>query len=372
MLQDLFVNSTILITFISLGNQYFFRKNTLNNNKDINSNIKLGIFFGILGCFLMIYSVKVNATVIVDLRNIAIIISAIYGGFASSMITCLIIGFFRVLYFGVNFSSVTAFITAIITGIVCSIITYEVSFLKKQWIYSIISSSFVVSIAYFILIKDYSLLLYILFAFWTSSILIGTILGSYLNYLNSTNELFIKYKDDSIKDYLTGLNNVRQFDKIFNDLINKISEKGEKLSLLFIDIDFFKKVNDTYGHVEGDLVLKQLANILISTCRSFDVISRNGGEEFSVLLLDCSSKEANTIAERIRRVVKNHLFEISNGKHIQITASIGIACYRDTTTNIWELIVDADSALYSAKHSGRDKVVLYKKDALENTDNKYV
>jgi len=82
---------------------------------------------------------------------------------------------------------------------------------------------------------------------------------------------------------------------------------------LFIDIDHFKKVNDSYGHPNGDLILGGLGNLLLKTCREFDVASRNGGEEFSVILPDCSQQEAVNIAERIRSAVEQHSFHISEG-----------------------------------------------------------
>lgn len=74
-------------------------------------------------------------------------------------------------------------------------------------------------------------------------------------------------------------------------------EREESLSLLLIDIDFFKKINDTYGHAEGDIVLKELSKVILKTCPNFDIVSRNGGEEFSVMLMDCIPQQAVTIAE---------------------------------------------------------------------------
>jgi diguanylate cyclase len=155
---------------------------------------------------------------------------------------------------------------------------------------------------------------------------------------------------------LTGLNNVRKFDEVFNSLLNELNKSIQSFSLLYIDIDFFKKINDTYGHSEGDLVLKRLGTLLTVSTRNFDIVSRNGGEEFTILLPDTSVARAMDIAEHIRKTVENTEFPLSGGGVIKVTVSIGVASYKDTTDNPSMLIEDADKALYVAKKTGRNKV----------------
>ena len=164
------------------------------------------------------------------------------------------------------------------------------------------------------------------------------------------------YKKDSIKDFLTGLYNTRQFDKILNLSFERVLENKEKLSCLMIDIDNFKKVNDTYGHAIGDIVLKELAQILKNNCRVFDVVGRIGGEEFCALLLNCPKDQTSEIALRINNAVEKHEFNISENKFINITVSIGVAIYPDTTSNLEDIKEKADIALYKAKQSGRNRV----------------
>ena len=161
---------------------------------------------------------------------------------------------------------------------------------------------------------------------------------------------------ESSKDFLTGLNNVRKFDSLFNNAIENAKEKKENLSLLMIDIDFFKRVNDTYGHAEGDVVLQELGKILSKNSRSFDVVSRNGGEEFTVLLLGCPKDNAIQIAERIRATVENHSFVLTTGLEISITVSIGVSSYPELTEEVEKLVEKSDIALYAAKRTGRNKV----------------
>lgn len=123
-----------------------------------------------------------------------------------------------------------------------------------------------------------------------------------------------------------------------------------------IDIDFFKNVNDTFGHTSGDMVLKQLSDILISSCRSFDIISRKGGEEFTVILLDCNYERAINLAEKIRKNVEDFHFIIEENKKINITVSIGVSSYPNRTNNPNKLLYESDNALYFAKRNGRNQV----------------
>lgn len=152
------------------------------------------------------------------------------------------------------------------------------------------------------------------------------------------------------------LANVRKFDSLLNDAMKNAKEKDEKFSLLMIDIDFFKKVNDTYGHAEGDIVLRELGKILLKNCRSFDIVSRNGGEEFTILLLDYPKIQALQVAEHVRSSVETHPFILSDQIRINITVSIGVASYPQDTNEIEKLLELADMTLYTAKRTGRNKV----------------
>lgn len=366
MLHDLFINATIMITFITLGNQFFLKHRELDQYSSTHLKILFGLINGILGCVLMIYSVDVVPNVIVDFRNMPIILASIFGGYTASIGTSLIIGAFRILYFGVTPSSITAVVAAIIMGIGCPFITSKVKSVKKQWEYTVLFCTVVGSIALISLVKDSAPLTKLLASYWVGSIIVAGILYSYVNNIIVSNNLFKKYKEESAKDFLTGLNNVRQFDQTFNTIANRVIEKGEQLSFLFIDIDFFKKVNDTYGHTEGDLVLRELGGILMKVCRGVDLVSRNGGEEFSVMLMDYSPEQAMKIAERIRFTVEQYPFTLSCGRRINITISIGIATYPDTTKDFSKLMEEADGALYQAKQQGRNKVVFQEKILFQN------
>jgi len=128
------------------------------------------------------------------------------------------------------------------------------------------------------------------------------------------------------------------------------------LSILFVDIDHFKKVNDTYGHPAGDEVLKAVALALRKNVREIDLVGRYGGEEMIVVLLGADSTEATEVAENLRQKVANHSV-VFEGKTIQVTASFGVASLQKNMTTE-EILAKADRALYRAKETGRNKVVV--------------
>ena len=159
-------------------------------------------------------------------------------------------------------------------------------------------------------------------------------------------------------DPLTHAQNVRSFRDILHHEFNMAKRYEQPLSLLMLDIDHFKVVNDTHGHPSGDYVLKELAVILKQSVRESDVVARTGGEEFSVILPKGGAPEAAVFAERIRQHVRDRQF-IVYGQNIHITASIGSACF-PADAEIVEpqmLAYFADQALLAAKESGRDCVV---------------
>jgi diguanylate cyclase (GGDEF)-like protein len=160
-------------------------------------------------------------------------------------------------------------------------------------------------------------------------------------------------KDLAIHDQLTGLKNRRFFAHIFHDECARNLRRGETLSILFLDIDHFKKINDSHGHHQGDVVLKELGRYLKQQCRPYDTPVRWGGEEFLILLRATDEKSAQRFAERIRKQIEHG---ISAAIPFFFTVSIGLAEYRENDT--LEALTDrADKALYHAKQTGRNRVV---------------
>ena len=157
----------------------------------------------------------------------------------------------------------------------------------------------------------------------------------------------------SITDPLTGLYN-RTF--LIENLEKKILEAKRynfPLSIAMIDVDYFKKVNDTYGHLTGDCLLKELAFLLKKNFRGSDTIARYGGEEFLIIMPFTNKENAKKKLEKFRKLVENYKFCT---EELKKTISVGIAEYHNE--NIFEFINKADQALYKAKNTGRNKIII--------------
>lgn len=168
----------------------------------------------------------------------------------------------------------------------------------------------------------------------------------------STQETF----DRGLKDALTGINNKGALEAKGPEYFKKARLLGVPLSVVTFDIDYFKKVNDTYGHPAGDYVLKELANIVgESQIRENDFFARSGGEEFTVLLLGSPANQAIDVAERVRKTIESHHFEFE-GVKMDITISSGVSCDTEADQD-WTTIFDrADKSLYQSKQGGRNRV----------------
>lgn len=167
-------------------------------------------------------------------------------------------------------------------------------------------------------------------------------------------------------DALTGFYNRRQMEERIKQETASAKRKKTPLCAIMIDIDYFKNVNDTYGHAAGDFILKTTSKIIRSQLREYDIASRYGGEEFAIILPYTKEEEAVMVAERLRRAVADKIINIehvnkkNDTKTIRITISLGICSFENTDTPC-DLLMNADKALYDAKENGRNKVVVYKK-----------
>ncbi|MEK6264130.1 MAG: diguanylate cyclase [Clostridium sp.] len=355
MFRDLFINGTIIISFIFISSQ-IFKIHFLELSVSYKYKFFFGLTQGILGIILMLFTINITTGVILDFRHIAILLASLHGGAFASIIAGITIAIFRIVYFGASYTSIIAASSMFLVAVACAIVSKLNLNNFKKFIYMNSLSSIIISVTLLLVIKDPTKFRIVLVNFWIASFSIGTLAYYISHYMNTSIKLLNRLKQESTIDFLTGLNNVRQFDNSLNQSFLNVKEKNERLSILTIDIDFFKKVNDTYGHLSGDAVLQQLGTILSTSCRSFDIVSRIGGEEFSVILPDCPSNQALEVAERLRVAVETHKFIISNEVKINITISIGAATYPDNVANLDDLINQADNALYSAKHNGRNKV----------------
>jgi diguanylate cyclase (GGDEF)-like protein len=158
-------------------------------------------------------------------------------------------------------------------------------------------------------------------------------------------------------DGKTGLANSSYWREVAEREISRARSGRDPLAVLLVDIDHFKSVNDRYGHLVGDEVLRAVANGLTHGLRPRDFVGRFGGEEFVVLLTGSDLEQARQAAERIRAHVAEVSVEASNRREpVQVTISIGVAAFRDSGHSVHELLDAADAALYAAKHAGRNCV----------------
>ena len=170
---------------------------------------------------------------------------------------------------------------------------------------------------------------------------------------NARNEL----EHRAYSDYLTGLANRRYFIEQAELELSRCDRYEGKLSLIMLDIDFFKKINDTYGHNIGDLVLQKIADISRTILRDIDIIGRIGGEEFAILLPETTLEDSVKVAERLRIEISNAAVLIEKEKEVKFTSSFGVVS--TSKSNIDDLLVKADKALYKAKNGGRNRVCTF-------------
>ncbi|WP_214842857.1 GGDEF domain-containing protein [Exiguobacterium sp. s150] len=175
--------------------------------------------------------------------------------------------------------------------------------------------------------------------------------------IQRSERLITKYKEAAFTDALTGLGNRRRFDEEMKRVDEEVFTSPQDVALLLLDIDHFKSINDTYGHDAGDAILIELGHRLAETARADDMVCRNGGEEFSVLLADCNLSQGFVIGKRYLRQISETPFFLPDGSSVDLTVSIGVASTSEAkVVTSTQLIKKADIGLYVAKRSGRNRL----------------
>lgn len=166
----------------------------------------------------------------------------------------------------------------------------------------------------------------------------------------------------SITDELTGLYNRRHMLRTIEDQIARAERYGDVFSLISLDLDYFKRINDSWGHLVGDQVLKQFARVLQSRVRRTDVVARTGGEEFLILLPSTDLPAAHCVAEDLRQATEQERFDNGEGETFSVTMSGGVVTWQEGLSSIRDLLSRCDHSLYQAKRQGRNCVVVTGKD----------
>ena len=168
-------------------------------------------------------------------------------------------------------------------------------------------------------------------------------------------------RESNLRDAMTGLHNRRFLEEYAETLVASTQRRKSQMAILMLDLDYFKMVNDTYGHDAGDTVLKAIAKVLVQSVRTSDTVIRYGGEEFLIIMQDTSGDSADQTAEKIRLAVEGLKIQLA-GTVLQKTISIGIAEFPKDSETFWQTVKYADVALYKAKESGRNRVVRFTPD----------
>lgn len=240
--------------------------------------------------------------------------------------------------------AVLSLITGMLVIRIKSVIFSSLSVIITSVLYIILAS--ILFTKYFIWIWIFNPILFITLTF---------IFMYIIKYLMKSRDFEYTYKL-ATTDGLTGLYNNRYFKEALENAIKEAQKHNLHFSLIFIDIDFFKKFNDTYGHQAGDVVLRQVAQIIKRTVKSTDFVARYGGEEMCAILYDMDIKEVINIANRLCSAVASRKFKLAEGVEVNVTISLGVSTYPQYGKTPEELIEFADQELYRAKKDGRNRV----------------
>ncbi|MDP3292181.1 MAG: diguanylate cyclase, partial [Sulfuricurvum sp.] len=173
--------------------------------------------------------------------------------------------------------------------------------------------------------------------------------------LDSIQDYYEKLQELSDRDYLTGLYNRRKFEEFLTYEVMRSVRHHHKFTVLMIDLDNFKYINDTYGHASGDLVLKEVTNIFGSNLRNADILARIGGDEFAVILPETPYENGYAVVEKLRSSLESTPISLMFD-HVSLTASFGIAEYPEQGENITALLTGSDLAMYKAKRAGKNTI----------------
>jgi diguanylate cyclase (GGDEF)-like protein len=197
-------------------------------------------------------------------------------------------------------------------------------------------------------------------AFSPMDIKLLTSLGSQVGVSMENARLYAKTKELSVTDELTHVFNRRHFQTMLQMEWKRAKRFARSVSLLMIDVDYFKRYNDAHGHVEGDRVLQEIAKILSESVREVDTVARYGGEEFAIILTHTTSDEAMGVAEKLCRLIRENPFKCEKeSMESQVTISAGVANFPEDADDMETLVDHADIALYQAKSGGRNRAVRY-------------
>lgn len=360
-LDSLYISASLIITY-TFFNGYLFRSYTPDEMKTWKPLLLLGSLGGCLNIFILMYAYSAsNNTTLLDLRVLVLVSVFFVSGFRSAIITAVITILFRLLYFGITPSAIIGSCGIVFLLLCFAIITLTEKKkpfdLNTKWFICVGLSLLTNIVVYTLALSNLVINPWPIISQYTLWLLIASVIQfNIITYITSSNEIYTRYVTTSNIDHLTQLYNARYFDSIYQETVVSATKYKTPFSVMMIDIDHFKSINDTYGHDEGDLVLQKVATLFHQSFRKEDTVGRIGGEEFCIILTNCSLSASKRIGEHFRELVEHTPFILSNGKGIQVHVSIGVANFSESTDDITALKKLADDALYEAKNTGRNKI----------------
>ncbi|WP_026675464.1 GGDEF domain-containing protein [Alkalihalobacterium bogoriense] len=354
-MKEMVTNAAIIASFVFVIG-YIYRAKRISVRSPMKMKLVIGMCSGFLGFLLIFYGFQIQETII-DMRYIAVMIAAYTTGLLPALLAGTIIAIGRLLVHGVTVSSITAVVTIIILAFGTGIIGQRYQMQKFSWTAMTAFALLVGNGTLYFLLKDMNILLIFNVIFLLSSIFVKIC----VNYVREANDVYRKMIRLSVEDHVTGLLNRRGFFQEMKKVLEKVeANESSSVSFIIADIDYFKKVNDTYGHSVGDIVLEEVGKMIKESMSKTDVVARIGGEEFGLLVSTSSQEEALMIAEKVREKVEHYEF-CADGTIFTVTLSLGVAMYEPSLDEA-KLFRLADQALYEAKAMGRNNVQIANKE----------
>lgn len=359
LINQFILNFCILFTAVSLFFLPFRHKKRISPKSPVSIRLAIGLASGAIAMMLMFNSLQIDIAR-VDLRLVPVVIAGMFGGFLSSFTTGAMISAAR-------FATTPAeeLEGAIISTVVLLLIIVTMGLFRKyskptfgNFQRMIIAGVLYSLPAIYFLTNGWIVFFKIAFIYTVANLFGGYVTYRMLTEMRRHFDHVKRQQRLALTDALTGLANRRRLDEV----LVRAEESNGPYSLLLVDIDFFKRVNDEYGHDAGDDVLQQLGKVLLSSVRQEDIVGRFGGEEFLVYLPNTRIKEAILIAERCRYEVEQHTFS-ARGQTLQITVSLGLSESAQEFSSD-DVLQQADKALYVSKKDGRNRVTPYERSFL--------
>ncbi|MGL4343794.1 MAG: GGDEF domain-containing protein [Cellulosilyticaceae bacterium] len=365
-IKEIFVNICIMFTLLFMCHHILYQRHQKTKNRWVEL-LGIGMITGLFGGSLILFKVVFSNDVSIDLRSIALVLATLAGGNIAVVIAGIVLILFRLFLFGYSYTAIVGAITIGVSVIACIVLNKAKVNTTVKW-YILYGVTALSSLAGVLWVANHKGIRMEIFTYFLLLNSVGAIVSCKIyKYLLKTEEAYLALEAEVITDGLTKLYNRRHYNQQLEQNIGCMSD-AKPLSLIVFDIDHFKRVNDTYGHEAGDEVLRQISSIAKKLVLSSYILSRIGGEEFSVIMPDTDEKAAVAFAERLRAKVEEQSFKVLNQKGINVTISLGVSNVPQVIGVPQDLFKTADQALYHSKNNGRNQVTIYNRKMIHISD----